>query len=250
MVNDKKQIIKKATIITILVILAIVVGFLMIKYETEGEQNLPFNLSKIMVISTADGINKNDETIAVNQCNDIYLTFEKNDEINEKNMIKNIYIENIKVLSEPFKGEVKFYRPCREGSSVFENDEDFLIEDSIVYEGDEKTDLHTLKISNQGGTISFRTSVENIGEIPIEQEASTKIISYNNDGTLLERAGINISDIRYNLNFDVVIELANGKMYRAKINQSLPIEDPENGGVNGIEKVDMEDVVFKRIKIK
>ena len=250
METNKKQIIKRAAIITGLLILVIIIGFMTIRYETEGEQNLPFNLSKIMIISTADGLNKNDEAIIINQCNDIYLTFEKNADINEQNMIKNIYIENIKVLSQPVKGTVKFYRPCKEGKLVYENNEEYQIQDSIIYEGGEKTDLHTLKISNQGGTISFRTSVESVGEIPIEQESTSKAVSYNNDGSLLQKAKISISDIRYNMSFDIVIELANGKMYKAKINESLPIEDKENGGVKGVEKVDMQDVVFKRTKIK
>ena len=248
METNKKQIIKRAGIITLLLILVIIVGFIMVRYEIEGEKNLPFNLSKIMIISTADGLNKNDESIIINQCNDFYLTFEKNAEINDKNMIKKIYIENIKVLSEPVKGTVKFYKPCKEGKLVYENSEEYQIKDSIIYYGDEKTDLHTLKVSNQGGTISFRTSVESIGEIPVDKESTSKTVSYNNDGTLLKKAEISISEIRYNMSFDIIIELTDGKMYKANINQSLPIEDEREGGINAIEKIDMQDVVFKRIK--
>ena len=248
--NNKSEAIKKAVAISILILLIIVVGFIMIKYEIEGETNMPFKLTKIMIISTADGISKNDETISVTQCNDLYLSIEKNTENDDTSMIKNVYIENIKVMSEPQKGIVQFYRPSTEGKTVYVYEDELLIEDTITYSGDGQTSLQNLTISNQGGTISFRSCVREIGEIIIEAEADKKEVSYINDGTLLQRAGIEISEIRYNMGFDVIIELTDGKMYKGYVNMSLPIEDVEKEGVQGVEKVDLDDIVFKRIKIK
>lgn len=250
MENHKKQIIKKATVISVLVLLIIAVAFIMIKYEIEGEKNMPFKLSKIMIISTADGITKDDSTITVYQCNDFYLSIEKNSDESTNSMIKNIYIENITVMSQPQKGVVKFYRPSINGKLVYDNSKECQLDDSITYAGDIQTSLHALTIANQGGTISFRSCIEDVGEIAIDQESTSKAVSYNNDGTLLQRAEISIPEIRYNIGFDVIIELTDGKMYKGYVNETLPMEDTEKGGVQGIEKVNLENVVFKRIKIK
>ena len=69
-------------IISIIAILAIV-SLLMLKYDVEGEQNMPFNLSRIMVISSAEGISKQDEenlwNMDIVQNNDIYLEIVKNE---------------------------------------------------------------------------------------------------------------------------------------------------------------------------
>ena len=126
------------------------------------------------------------------------------------------------------------------------NDE-FLLEDEIIYNGDTQTSMQNLTISNQGGIISFRTCVKEIGEIPINMEDEGREVGYNNDGTLLKKAQIVISDIKYNIGFDMYIKLTDGKTYKGYINISLPLEDVENNGVKSIEKVDIEDIIFKRL---
>ena len=52
---DKDRIQKLKFIIAIFIIVLVVafVIFRIIKYQTEGEKNMPFNLSKIIVVSTA-----------------------------------------------------------------------------------------------------------------------------------------------------------------------------------------------------
>ncbi len=248
--EGKKRAVKKAIIILTLTLLIVAVGFFMIKYEIEGETLMPFKLTKIMVISTADGTLKNDETITVTQCNDLYISIEKNNEYTSKSKIDNIHIENIKVMSEPQRGHVEFYRPSPEGNSVYVYNEDLKLNGSITYSGDSQTSLKELTISNQGGTISFRSCVRDIGEIAVNAEESGKEIGYSNDGTLLEKAQITIPEIRYNIGFDIIIELTDGKMYKGYVNISLPIEDVEKNGVRGVEQADIEKVIFKRIKIK
>ena len=111
MEENRKEAIKRAVAISILTLLIGVVGFIMIKYEIEGETNLPFKLSKIMIISTADAIEKDEQTMSITQCNDLYLTIEKNAEYKADSMIEKISIENIKIMSAPKKGKVAFYRP-------------------------------------------------------------------------------------------------------------------------------------------
>ncbi len=247
MEKNKKEAIKKAIAISVLILLITIVGFITIKYEIEGETNLPFKLSKIMIISTADGIAKDEQTISITQSNDLYFYIEKNQNYNEESMIENVSIENIKIMSAPKKGKVEFYRPNNTNGLAYVYNDDFIIKNSITYSGDIQTSMQNLTISNQGGIISFRTCVREIGETTPNEENDS---GYSNDGTLLKKAEITISDIRYNIGFDIVIELTDGKIYKAYVNMSLPLEDVENQGVKAVEKVDVENIIFKRVKVR
>ena len=242
-----KEAINKAIAISVLILLITIVGFITIKYEIEGETNLPFKLSKIMIISTADGIAKDEQTISITQSNDLYFYIEKNQNYNEESMIENVSIENIKIMSAPKKGKVEFYRPNNTNGLAYVYNDDFIIKNSITYSGDIQTSMQNLTISNQGGIISFRTCVREIGETTPNEENDS---GYSNDGTLLKKAEITISDIRYNIGFDIVIELTDGKIYKAYVNMSLPLEDVENQGVKAVEKVDVENIIFKRVKVR
>ena len=53
--QEKRQTIKLVVAIFILVIILAFVGIVMMKYEVEGETNMPFTLSKIVVVSSAEG---------------------------------------------------------------------------------------------------------------------------------------------------------------------------------------------------
>lgn len=247
MEENKKEVIKRAVAISILILLIGIVGFIMIKYEIEGEKNLPFKLSNIMIVSTADAVEKDEKTMSITQSNDLYLTIEKNEDYKKESMIESVSIENIKIMSSPKKGKVAFYRPNNvESKIVYTYNEDLRLDDKIIYSGDSQTDFKNLTISNQGGMITFRSCVQEVGEI----EKSNEDIGYINQGTLLKDAKITVSDIRYNIGFDIFIKLTDGKTYKGYVNTTLPIEDVESNGVKGVEKVNLEDIVFKRIKIK
>ena len=43
-------------IIVIIVVILFVVGLLVLRYSVEGETNMPFDLSKIVIISTQEGV--------------------------------------------------------------------------------------------------------------------------------------------------------------------------------------------------
>ena len=49
--NNMKKITRIATILFIAVLILIIVVLLILKYQVEGEKNMPFQLSKIMIIS-------------------------------------------------------------------------------------------------------------------------------------------------------------------------------------------------------
>lgn len=70
-------------VIIIVIIVAIIFTALMmiLNYKENGEKNMPFNISKISIISTVDGKDNEDQTnkwnLQVNQNNDIYIYIEK-----------------------------------------------------------------------------------------------------------------------------------------------------------------------------
>ena len=79
-----KKIIHIFIAILITVLIATIIALLILKYNVEGEDNLPFELSKIMVISTAEGNDiegeqtENKWNLKLSQNNDIYLEISKN----------------------------------------------------------------------------------------------------------------------------------------------------------------------------
>ena len=113
--EKKKQMIKLSVAITILVIIIILVVAIMIRYQVEGDQNMPFNLSKIIVVSTAEGKEAEGEkkwNFDVYQNNDVYIYFDKNENYwGEDKSISSVTIENINVVKAPNKGEIQAFMP-------------------------------------------------------------------------------------------------------------------------------------------
>ena len=93
----KERIFKKCLFAAFLVILFTIVISIMIKYDVEGEKELPFSIGKILIISTVDGkLNEDIENIwniGVTQVNDLYMYIDKTIEDDEQT-IKEIKIEN------------------------------------------------------------------------------------------------------------------------------------------------------------
>ena len=90
-----KERIKLSIAIAVLAVIIIVVLMIVVQYQVEGETNMPFKLSKITVISTAEGEEKTGEEqtnkwdLTVNQNNDIYFFIEQNGEnTKEEDLLK------------------------------------------------------------------------------------------------------------------------------------------------------------------
>ena len=95
--NDTKinKLILKSAYITIIILIIAVIALIILKYNVEGEKNMPFKLSNIIVISSAEGYqeSENKEYIwdaEIYQKNDIYLNIEKNINYKETEIIKSI----------------------------------------------------------------------------------------------------------------------------------------------------------------
>lgn len=233
------------TVIGMVFILLLISAFIMLRYQVEGEddKNLPFILSKIIVISSAEGINTDgtDTKWDLNliQNNDIYISIDKNEEYKKSEVIKNISIQNITIDKLPAIGNINNYRPATEG--LFKNQEQYLITDELKYVGSLETNIGELQIGNQGGTILFRSSNTNIGNYKSNDE---EII---HNGMLLAKAGITKEQIDYSIKFDLIIEVGSGIKYKATVNINLPEGDILEQGITSIEKTNFEDVIFKRI---
>ena len=169
--ENKKQTIKLIIAVAILALLFIFVIIMMLKYEVEGETNMPFKLSKIITISTVEG-NENKENsdskwnFNIVQNNDVYFYIDKNEEYNfkEEELIKNVKIENILINKVPQKGIVETYMPNSTADKVFSYEEQFLVGESLEYKGAKQSSTSNLEIGSQGGTILIRFSNNNIGK--------------------------------------------------------------------------------------
>ena len=239
-----KKIIKRNVLFFILVLVIALIGLIILKYHVEGEQNMPFDLSEILVVSTAEG-NQKEETgdnnwnVDIYQTNDVYLNIKKNKNYKDTEIIKNIEIKNINIDEKPSLGKIELYVPSNE-NEIYNYEENHKINSNIVFDGDKKSDIKNLKISNQGGIIVFRI-VNKTGKEYISNDEELK-----HDGTLLQKAEVNNEDIKAKISFDIVITLESGVSFSGKITIEIPVDDVTTQGVTNLDKKDMKDVVFKR----
>lgn len=238
----RSLILKSAYAIVIVLIIA-VVALLILKYDVEGEKNMPFKLSSIIVASTAEGIQKENEEYKwdaeIYQNNDIYINIEKNKNYKETEIIKSITIDNIQINKEPQVGKIFLYRAKAEENNLFSNNDDFLIKDSIEYMGDINSDLKNLKISNQGGTIILRI-VNKTGKQYLSNEDE-----FSHDGRLLNKVNVNLADIKTTVSFDLIIKLESDITFKTNIKLELPVGDITQEGSASLENSG-KDIVFKR----
>ena len=230
-------------IMVIIVVILFVVGLLVLRYNVEGETNMPFNLSKIAIISTQEGMDDGQTntrwSFDVHQSNDIYLYIDKNDAYDKTEIIKSVRVDNFQIEAKN-QDNVKLYKPnAEEENVIFQyNDEDII--QSLEYTGDVESDLKNLKISNQGGIIAFRCSNNNVTKYQSDEEEI-------NHSELLKKAGITEEELKINLAFYLTITLESGKQYQAEIKTELPTGNVVEEGNTSTEITDLKDVVFKRI---
>ena len=237
------KLILKAAYVLIIVLIIAVIALLILKYEVEGEKNMPFKLTSILVLSNAEGYQEKENKeykwdTEIFQINDIYLNIEKNKNYKETEIIESIEIKNIVVNEAPKVGEFAFYRVANNDKELFNYKEEYKINEKVKYEGDIKTDLSNLRISNQGGTIIFR-AVNNTGK-----EIKSNKKEFEHSGKLLGEVNVLNDDIKSVISFDIVINLESEISYKASIKLELPVGDIITQGYASLEIKD--NVVFKR----
>lgn len=243
-IDKTKQRIKLCLAITVVVVILAIVGMIMIKYEVEGDKNMPYNLSKIMIVSTAEGVEtegKNKWNFNIYQNNDLYFYIDKNNEYKGNDTyIEKVRIENMQITKTPKVGEIKSYMPNSTEGRLYSYDKSYIIEEKLEYNGAGKSNSQMLEIGSQGGNALIRFSNTNLGAYSSDDDK--EII---HDGTLLNKLKLTQEDINFTVSFDFIIEVQNHK-YKANIQLDLPYGNIVENGTESIEKIDMSDVVFKR----
>ena len=233
--DNIKRAIKASISIAMLIVILTIVVIVIIKYNVEGEKNMPFKLSKITIISTAEGLEpeENDQNIKwklnLIQNNDIYISIAKNGEDNKESIIESVKIENIKA-----------YMPSSVDGRIYQYKDEYIIEDKLEYIGSNKNNTKTLEIGNQGGNISM--SFVNTGIGTYESNEDTEI---KHDGSLIKKLGKNEKELEFSVSFDLVIKI-NNKNYRTNINLDLPCGNILDEGTSTKEITDTDKFVFKR----
>lgn len=231
-------------IIIIIAIILFVLGVVTLRYHVEGETNMPFNLSRITIISSSEGIDKeageNRWAFDVNQNNDIFLYIEKNKDYEKDEAIKTISIQNIQINKMTEKGKIAFYHPDELSESAIFSSKDENKVDTIEYIGDMDSDMKQMKISNQGGIVAFRYANDKIAEYISNEEE----INHSN---LLKKLEFKKEDLQAKLTFDIIIKVESRKEYQATISLDLPVEDIIENGTTSVEMKDLDNIVFKRI---
>ena len=205
---------------------------------------MPFELTKISVISTSEGkdIQSTDTKWAfdVYQSNDIYLYIDKNKNYKKTEAIESIIIDNINIDSQK-KDNIKIYKPdSNSENQIFKNIEENVV-NKLEYKGTMETGIKHLLISNQGGIIAFRCSNDNLAKYTSNDEE----IKHQE---LLKKVGIKQEDIDMTLTFDLTIKLAESNQYKTTIKLKLPVEDIIEKGTTSKEITDLKDFIFKRVK--
>lgn len=242
----KKRIIHIYIIIFVIAIILLTSLICIFKYNIEGETNMPFNLKKMSIISTAQSdTTQNTEGVwhaNIIQKNDFFFTFEKNEKHKKEDIITKIRFENFNITKTNEKGNIEIYRPSNTNNG-YTYSEQYLVKESLEYVGGLSTNTEILEINNQGGLIGFSIITKNLGEYIFNKN---EILP--SDGTMLNKANIVEEDISFKVSFDLIIETDSEHQFKSNITVDLPVENILETGIGKLEDNSLKNVVFKRLK--
>lgn len=235
-----------SVLISIIVILLFTLLVIILRYNEKGETNMPFIISKIAVISTSEGIDKenaeNKWDFMVDQNNDIYIYIEKNNNYKKTEIIESIVLNNFSFEKQSDLGEVNVYRPDEKNENViFKTSEENKVNE-IEYIGDVTSEIKSLKMSNQGDMIPLRIANHNIKEYISDNE---EIINHTE---LLKKLNLSMDDLKIKAEFDLTINLNSGKSFKTRVSVNLPVENVIDEGTTSTEITDTNKLIFKRVR--
>ena len=228
------------------IIISIVFTCLLVtlKYNVEGEKNMPFKIEKISVISTSE-VTDNIENKThkweynINQVNDIFIYISEDKTSEKELMLKEVAIQNF-TMDGIKKDNIEIYKPSiNEGNKMFNNNSENIVSE-IIYNVQEVADIKNLLVSYKGGMIGFRVSNSNIGVLASNEEE----VNHND---LLKASGVKKEDLEIDIAFDLKIKLSDDIEYLGNIEITLPVGDVINEGTTSIEKSNIKKAIFKRI---
>lgn len=242
----KKEKIKACSAFAVVALIILIVGIVIGIYQIEGETNMPFVLSGIYVVSTAEGEEKERTedkwNLSIYQNNDVYINIEKNKNYEKQETIQSVKIDNIQITKNPVKGKINTYMPNSSEGRLFTFSKESIIEDnSLTYKGGLKTDTTKLEIGNQGGTIVVRFSNDTLGSYISNEEEEI-----NHDGTMLSKINVTNEDIKFTVSFDLIIKV-NNISYKTTIELEVPTGNILESGTESLEITDTQKYIFKRI---
>lgn len=241
----KKMVLKKYVFIFFLLIVIAIAILLMIKYDVEGEKNMPFKLDKIIIKSTIDAQSRESENLwdlSLTQNNDIYIYIKRNEEKELEEKIKSIKIEQLSLENKKELGTVKVFLPTSNNikTNFIKSTEDYIGK-TIEYRASTTDNMEKQEICQNGGMLAIRVSNQEVGEY-ISNEGDE--LTY--DGTLLGKAGISEENLKFKTKMDIIIETTDDEKYKGTITLDMPAQDFGEKGVVDREIIDFSDVVFKR----
>lgn len=247
-----KDRIKMCLAVGTLAIIIIAVFIIVIQYQIEGEKNMPYTLSKITIVSTAEGEQEtkdqeNKWNLNVNQNNDVYFFIEGNNEENDnedQELLESVTIQDIEITKVPTKGTVKIYMPNSETGRNFTYADEYLVKDSLTYKGGKTSNIKNLEIGSRGGSCVIRFSNTGIGNY-ISNDAEE--ITHN--GSLITKLGVTEEEVSFTVNFNLILQI-NKIKYKANITLNLPCSNLTTEGTTTQEILNTEEnkIVFKRVK--
>ena len=240
-----KKIFHIIAIILIIFVILCATGIMILRYQVEGESNMPFKISKISIVESVEGMANEGATekwnLNVNQNNDIYIYIEKNSNYGKTEIIQEVEINNIIINKEKEKGEIKLYKPVIDEKRMFINTMENEIS-NIVYTGELESNIKEQKISNQGGIVTFRYAINDISQYISDTDEQI------DHSQLLKLTNITEEDLKTSLTFNIIIKLTSGKKYQATVNLDLPTNEIIETGKFGTEISELDNIIFKRIE--
>ena len=130
--------------VIILAVLMFILGITILKYNVEGETNMPFNLTKISIISTAEGTDKHSDTnkwaFDISQNNDIFLYIEKNENYKKTEALKSVLIDNINVNKQKQIGQTIIYKPdATSENQIFTTKDENIVNTICIVHNDQNS---------------------------------------------------------------------------------------------------------------
>ena len=242
-----KKIMDRYFLIWVVILIIIISFFVMYKYYVKGETNMPFKVSKIYIVSSAQTENieleENKQYVAdIIQKNDIYISIEKNNKYKKDEIIKQIKFDNFKIIEDSDKGSLTIYRPSKKEGKTYEYIEEYEVS-NIEYIGTQKTDIKSeeLTIANQGGIIQFSICLKDLGSISYSENENVQL-----DGMLLKNLKLKTEDISKKISFDMEIELESGVIFYTNMEITIPTGDIAEEGISNYTNENMNNLVFKR----
>ncbi len=239
--KENKKLIKICIIVAVFIFIIAIIATLMIRYNSEGEKNLPFQISSIKIISTAEGKNTEDNfNLNIVQKNDLYFYIDKNPNYTKEDSITKVSFQNFQFERNSDKGHINIYKPST-NLTLYSYTDEYKVNNELSYNGALTTNLPSLEIGNQGGLIGFSIVLEDLGNYVINRDTETI-----HNGTLLSKLNLSQEDISMHISFDVIIETSSDNKFKTTLDFDLPTGNIIEDGVSVLNKDNFDDVVFKR----